>query len=162
MAYRPRRHTKKDNTLILLIFVGFGCSFCCIFGLITLKVGSTRVTNQPSPQPRAPVYRAPIQVEPDVIEIKKLKIHSGSGAHTTIDFEVFNKSDRFIESLYIDVLFYDLNNQYLGKGLFSISNLRPRESKVDGVILLDTKAVLIRDWKASISLVKPRGFELDQ
>lgn len=93
-----------------------------------------------------------IKIKNPVIEIKILKIYDyGSAAY--IDFQITNKSDKFISYWKIEADIFNANGEYLGHSFANGENLRPGQSVVDHFICENTRAFEIASWRLYIGRI---------
>ena len=89
-------------------------------------------------------------VQPQPLEIKALKIYQTSKSHAAMDIRFTNSSSNNIQHWSVNVEVYDSKGKYLARGEGMVSHIASGQSKVQEILLLDTKASQISQWEASL------------
>jgi len=73
------------------------------------------------------------------------------GRHTKVIIEVKNESQHFLSSLQFDVAAFDAEDKYMGRDRLAgmRKNVRPGDSYIGEISLMDVHAVSIYSWKIS-------------
>lgn len=112
--------------------------------------------------PRSEATTEPEAAKVQALEVELLKVYMTSRSHASIDIRFVNSSDVYLQHWSITVEVYGPDKTYLASGEAMVSHLRPGQSKVAEVILLDTNAESIQSYRVTLDgVVGKSGLRID-